>query len=118
MKRYEQMVAEAMAQVRSLTMQEMARRVAEDRSTLIVDVRDETQLRTTGVIPGATHIPLGQLALRVEQGGLWWDPRLQDRGRPIVTVSSLGSQAARAAKLLEDLGFESVAYLEGGMQAW
>ena len=48
----------------------------------------------------------------------WRDPRLQDRSRPVITVCDLGPMSAMAAKTLKDMGFENVAYLDGGTQAW
>jgi len=43
---------------------------------------------------------------------------LQDRSRQIITTCQLGPNAARGAKLLQDMGFTNVAYMEGGMAAW
>ena len=46
------------------------------------------------------------------------DPRLQDRSRQVVTTCGLGNLAAMGARLLKEMGFTNVPYMEGGMQAW
>jgi rhodanese-related sulfurtransferase len=46
------------------------------------------------------------------------DSRLKDRSRQIILACQIGPNGARGAKLLKDMGFTNVAYLEGGMKAW
>lgn len=92
---------------------EAYRRAHEYPDPLLMDVRATQNARATGSIPGALSIPLGTLAARTVD-----DPRLQSRSRPIIVTCQLGYNAARAARLLEALGFSDVSYIEGGMRAW
>ena len=64
-----------------------------------------------GVVPGAVHIPRGQLESRIE--GL-----VPDRSREIVLYCSGGSRSAFAAKALQELGYENVTSLTGGFTDW
>ena len=48
----------------------------------------------------------------------WREPRLQDRSLPVITACQLGPNGAIGAKILKDMGFTNVSYLEGGMEAW
>jgi rhodanese-related sulfurtransferase len=73
----------------------------------IVDVRHKHEFEA-GRIEGALHIPLGDLAGRLEE----IDPSL-----PVVTVCRTGSRSARAAQLLYQSGYQAQ-NLEGGMLAW
>ena len=73
----------------------------------IVDVREGEEVRE-GMIPGAIHIPLGQLAARAGE---------LDRERPVITVCRSGRRSAGAAEQLEDAGFDVVT-MGGGMIAW
>jgi rhodanese-related sulfurtransferase len=41
-----------------------------------------------------------------------------DRSRPVLTLCTAGVRAADAAKRLEAAGFEDVAVIEGGLDAW
>ena len=115
-----QMVAEAQAAVPGIDVAEAQRRLADDPTTLIVDVRDVAERRATGMVAGAIPISAGTLPIAADQEvpEAWRDARLQNRSRPVITVCELGPMSALAAKTLHDMGFENVAYLEGGTQAW
>ena len=85
---------------------------ARDRegSALFLDVRERDEW-DEGIVPGAVHIPRGQLESRIE--GL-----VPDRGRELVVYCSGGSRSAFAAKALADLGYENVVSLAGGFADW
>ncbi|MCH8561869.1 rhodanese-like domain-containing protein [Nesterenkonia sp. YGD6] len=73
----------------------------------IVDVREDEEV-SAGMIPGALHIPLGQLQTRL--------PEL-DSARPTITVCRSGRRSLTAAQTLSDAGF-TVESMEGGMNLW
>ncbi len=77
---------------------------------LFVDVREREEWEE-GVVPGAVHVPRGQLESRIE--GL-----VPDRSREIVLYCSGGSRSAFAAKAMQDLGYENVTSLTGGFTDW
>ncbi len=76
-------------------------------SAAILDVREPDEW-AAGHIPGAIHIPLGELEQRL--GELSQD-------RPLVAACRSGSRSARATKFLQGRGYE-VANLVGGMKSW
>lgn len=76
-------------------------------STQIVDVRDADEL-AEGVIPGARHIPLGELSSRLGE---------LDRSLPVIAVCRSGRRSAAAADQLAAAGF-SADTMAGGMIAW
>lgn len=76
-------------------------------STQIVDVRDADEL-AEGVIPGARHIPLGELSSRLGE---------LDRSLPVIAVCRSGRRSAAAADQLAAVGF-SADTMAGGMLAW
>jgi rhodanese-related sulfurtransferase len=119
-KTFRQMVAEARSEVEVLSPQEAQQRLQQDPNTLLVDVREPDDLMPLGVIPGAINIPLGVLPLRADQElpEQFRDARLQDRSRPVITTCGGGGQAALAAKLLKDMGFQKVAMIDGGTTGW
>jgi len=77
---------------------------------LFLDVREQDEW-DQGIIPGAVHIPRGNLESRVE--GL-----VPDRERSIVVYCAGGSRSAFAAKTLTELGYENVVSLAGGFTDW
>ena len=104
----------------AVTPAEARRRQQQDPNTLIIDVRDAADILLTGIIPGAVNISYGSLTYKADQGvpQEMRDPRLQDRSRPIITVCYSSELSALAAKLLKDMGFTNVAYVEGGTVGW
>ena len=119
-KTFMQMVGEAQQAVPAVSAEETRRRIDEDPNTLVIDVRDESSIRASGMIPGAAAISAGSLLYKAdnEVPEEWRDARLADRSRPIVTQCDLGPLSAIAAKNLQDMGFTNVSYLEGGIQGW
>ena len=119
-KTFMQMVGEAQAEVPGISVEELQRRREADPRTLVVDVRDLTNRRASGMVEGAIAVSSGTLpvAADTEVPEEWRDPRLQDRAVPVVMVCDLGPMSALAARTLKDMGFQNVAYLEGGTQTW
>jgi sulfur-carrier protein adenylyltransferase/sulfurtransferase len=76
----------------------------------IVDVR-ETEETATGVLPGAKHVPRGYLESRIE--GV-----VPDRATPVVIYCASGTRSALAAHTLEELGYEDVRSMTGGITLW
>jgi molybdopterin/thiamine biosynthesis adenylyltransferase/rhodanese-related sulfurtransferase len=77
---------------------------------LFVDVREQDEW-DEGRVPGALHIPRGNLESRIE--GL-----VPERDRPVVVYCSGGSRSAFAAKSLGELGYTDVVSLAGGFADW
>ncbi len=84
--------------------------LAGDERPLVVDVRELDEW-SEGRIPGAIHIPRGNLESRIEQAA-------PDRAQPILLYCAGGSRSAFAAKSLEELGYENVVSLAGGYTDW
>lgn len=119
-KTFAQMVAEAQAQVPSITPLEAKDLLRQDPNTLVIDVRDATDIPATGIIPGAINISLGTLTYKADSEVPldWQDPRVQDRSRWIITTCETGEMASLAGKLLNDMGLTRVRILAGGTVAW
>ena len=64
-----------------------------------------------GHIPGAKHIPRGQLELRVNE-------ELPDPTLRIVVACEFGKISTMAAATLRQLGFMRTVALDGGIKAW
>jgi len=77
---------------------------------LFLDVREQDEWQE-GALPGAVHVPRGQLESRIE--GL-----VPDKGRELVVYCAGGSRSAFAAKSLGELGYANVTSLAGGFTDW
>jgi sulfur-carrier protein adenylyltransferase/sulfurtransferase len=103
---YRELLQQVKAEIDELSASEARERAA----ALFVDVREQDEW-DEGALPGAIHIPRGQLESRIE--GL-----VPDRSRELVLYCSVGARSAFAAKSLADLGYENVASLAGGLIDW
>ena len=75
---------------------------------LALDVREANEF-AAGHIPGALHVPLGELAERASE--LPWD-------RPVITYCGHGERSATALSILERMGHADLANFDGGFGAW
>ena len=80
-------------------------------STIVVDVREAAELTDPefGMIEGASHVPLGELAARAEEFG---------KEMPVVAVCRSGKRSAQATVILRRAGFTKLANISGGMIRW
>jgi rhodanese-related sulfurtransferase len=115
-----QMAEEAKAEVDGISAEQAQQRLKEDSNALLIDVRDAADIPSTGVPAGGANISLGMLPIRADRKlpEEWLDTRLQDRSCQIITTCFAGMMSAMGAKLLKDMGFTNVRYMEGGMDAW
>ena len=88
-----------------------ARALAESPAPpLLLDVREQDEW-DEGHIPGAVHIPRGNLESRIEAVA-------PDKARPVVIYCAGGNRSVFATKSLEELGYENVVSLAGGYTDW
>ncbi|MEQ8310399.1 MAG: MBL fold metallo-hydrolase [Sphingopyxis sp.] len=106
-----QLLVEAGSKVPFMALDELSRRIATRANDFVIlDVR-EKEAFGAGHVPGATHLPRGQLELRVNDV-------LPDPGVEILTVCEFGKISTLAAATLRELGFGRATALDGGMKAW
>jgi glyoxylase-like metal-dependent hydrolase (beta-lactamase superfamily II)/rhodanese-related sulfurtransferase len=87
-----------------------ARIEAGEPNLVVVDVREAEAFRA-GHIPGARHIPRGQLELVAD--GAFPDPDVR-----ILTYCQFGKISTLAAATLRSMGFRSAVALDGGFRDW
>ncbi|HUE64929.1 MAG TPA: rhodanese-like domain-containing protein [Rhizomicrobium sp.] len=110
-KTVEQLLSEASAHVPFVSMAELAERVnRNDLGLILLDVR-EKEAFAEGHIPGARHLPRGQLELRVNS-------ELPDPTQRILVACEFGRISTLAAATLRELGYTKAAALDGGIKAW
>jgi sulfur-carrier protein adenylyltransferase/sulfurtransferase len=103
-------LAAARAQVREQSPHDTAERLRQEPGTVVLDVRERDEYEQ-GFIPGALHIPRGNLETRIERSVL-------DRDAPIVVYCASGVRSVYAAKTLSELGYTDVVSMAGGFAAW
>jgi hydroxyacylglutathione hydrolase len=83
-------------------------KLADSPDGIVVDVRNYNEWQA-GHIPGAIHIPLGELAERANE---------LPRDQPIAVHCQGGGRAAIAASVLQSQGFDDVLHVQGGYTEW
>ena len=84
--------------------------------TVIIDVREESEVYNLGIIKNAVHIPRGLLEFTLSPNSPN-NPVLINDDTNILVYCAGGYRSALAAKSLLDLGFKNV-YNLGGFQEW
>lgn len=78
---------------------------------ILVDVREQHEFEERH-IEGAVHVPRGHLESWIEQF-------VPDRGKRVILYCAAGNRSALAAKtMVEELGYEDVASMAGGITLW
>jgi len=115
-KGHKALVAEAMAEIVTLKVEQAIARHA-DPDCLLVDLRDVRELEREGIIPGAFHAPRGMLEFWVDPESPYFKP-IFGEAREFVFFCAGGMRSALATKTVRDMGMGRVAHIEGGFGAW
>jgi rhodanese-related sulfurtransferase len=83
---------------------------------LIIDVRDDGEVASTGKVQGALHVSRGMLEFRADETTPYHDEALS-KDKTIILYCASGGRAALSGKALLDLGYKDVRNL-GGFPAW
>jgi rhodanese-related sulfurtransferase len=92
---------------RKLTPDELGAMLAECGDKVLIDVRDPVQIRQKGTIQGHINIPFKDLEQRIGE---------LPKDKKIITACNRGGSAGRAAKLLEEHGYNVLG--SAGVEEW
>jgi rhodanese-related sulfurtransferase len=85
-------------------------------NTLVVDVRDGTEVAASGKVAGAVHVSRGMLEFRADPESPYHDKNFA-KDKSVVVYCASGGRSALAGKMLKDLGYDQV-YNLGGFKDW
>jgi len=118
MKRYTDLVADALTRVREIQPWDLSKQLAAGKELVLLDVREPAEFALLH-IPGAINVPRGILEQSCE-----WDfdetlPLLAvGRGLDIVVICRSGYRSALVADVMQQMGYTSVASLKSGVRGW
>ncbi len=107
---YRELLARVKEEIDEVSSGDVLERLAADGRPLLLDVREQDEWQE-GHLPGAIHVPRGNLESRIESV-------VPDRSREIVIYCAGGARSAFAAKSLTELGYENVTSMIGGFTDW
>jgi len=108
--RFEKLCEEARANVKEVSAEDVAARIARGERFALVDVREESEF-AAGHIEGARHLGRGVLERDIEKA-------FADPGADIVLYCGGGYRSALAAESLQKMGYTNVASMAGGWRGW
>jgi rhodanese-related sulfurtransferase len=118
MKRYPDLVADALTRVKEIQPWGLSKLLAEGDEPLLLDVREPAEYAALH-IPGAINVPRGIL----EQSCEWdFDETLPvlaaGRELDIVVICRSGYRSALVADVMQQMGYTSVVSLKSGVRGW
>lgn len=93
--------------MKEVTALEIVEQLDQGEQLHLIDVREADEV-AEGIIPGAIHIPLGEVPSRVNE---------LNKATAYVVVCAAGGRSARAVEYLTENGYDATNML-GGMMAW
>jgi rhodanese-related sulfurtransferase len=101
------LIDEAKARIREVTPKEVM--ADKNPDLVLLDVRERNEWNL-GHLPNAIHIPRGSMETKVEA--------LIPRDAHLVIYCQSGNRSAFAADTLQQMGYEDVASMSGGIREW
>lgn len=83
---------------------------------VLLDVRDGSELRSTGRAAGALHVPLMALRMKCDPASPECLKQLKT-DKPVAVYCASGARSSGAAQMLVRLGYQTV-YNIGGLYEW
>lgn len=113
-----QLVQEILPNITEVTVEKLAENLAKD--ILVIDVREPGEY-AEGHIAGAVNFPRGVLEMKIQM-----HPAVKDAEAPleelnkyeIYLICRSGARSALAANSLQQMGFEQIKSVAGGMMQW
>ena len=93
-----------------------AREMIAKGNTVVLDVRDATELAQSGKVAGALHVSRGMLEFRADPDSPYHDKNIA-RDKNVIVYCASGGRSALSGKLLKDMGYPHV-YNLGAFKDW
>ena len=82
----------------------------------LIDLREKAERARHGEIPGALHLPYGDLADNIAPGGVL--RALDGAGKTLMFYCAFGERSAMSVQACQDAGLKTARHIEGGIGAW
>ena len=118
MKSFLELIETANSEIKTITSSELSK-ILIDTNLVIIDVQSKDTVEKNGMIKGAVHANRGFLEFYADQReDNPFRKKELDPLKKVVIYCGAGGQGALATKTLQDMGFEDVSNLEGGVNSW
>ena len=112
-KTIQNLVSEAMSEIKTIDVDE-AYQMVQDKNCNLIDIRESNELENTGSVEGASHIPRGMLEVYLDPNSPIFQNGQLDQNKEFVLFCAGGVRSALAVKSLKDMGYQKVSHIDGG----
>jgi rhodanese-related sulfurtransferase len=106
----DQMVKDAKAAIREVSVDEVKRMIDDRQKMIILDVRDKDEFET-GYIPGAINLSRGMLEFKI-------NTLIPDKNAVIVVYCGVDLRGPLATRTLNEMGYTKAVNIDSGLKAW
>ena len=107
------LVSEAMSEIKTINVDE-ALKIFEDNNCNLIDIREDSELKSTGKVENSVHIPRGVLEIYLDPNSNLYQQGVLDPSKEMVLFCAGGVRSALAIKTLKNMGYEKISHIEGG----
>jgi molybdopterin/thiamine biosynthesis adenylyltransferase/rhodanese-related sulfurtransferase len=107
---YRELLSQVKSEIDEISTPDAHALVQSDHPPVVLDVRELDEWQE-GHLPGALHVPRGNLESRIES-------LLPQKDADVLVYCAVGARSAFAVKTLEELGYTSLRSLAGGFTDW
>ncbi|MGE4610012.1 MAG: MBL fold metallo-hydrolase [Paracoccaceae bacterium] len=86
-----------------------------DVQVQLIDIRETSERRRDGVIPGSIHLPYGRFASHCSEAGTL---RSLSRNARLLIYCAVGERSTLAVEIADESGLENISHMPGGFRAW
>ncbi|WP_410511649.1 rhodanese-like domain-containing protein [Paenibacillus sp. BR2-3] len=97
-----------MNDIPQITAQELRQRLMTGEDLILIDVREDEEV-AFGMIPGAQHIPMGEIPYRTDD---------ITAEAEVIFICRSGARSQRVCEYLQQQGYNKTVNLSGGMIEW
>jgi rhodanese-related sulfurtransferase len=94
-------------EIKIITAEDLLERIKKSEQLELVDVREHEEV-AQGMVPGAKHIPMGQIPVRLNEF---------DKNKEYIFICRSGRRSENVCYYLQDQGYKCVNMI-GGMLEW
>ena len=116
LKTSKQLVQEAMDKIKTITPSELKDLQKKNPDLILIDIRDIRELKKTGKILGAKHMPRGILEFWLDPESPYYKKEISPNVTKVFYCAS-NWRSALATKSIQEMGFNNVCHVSGGFQA-
>lgn len=86
-----------------------------DHQAQLIDIREESERKRDGAIPGSIHLSYGRFESHCSDSGAL---RSLSRSTPLLVYCAVGERSTLAVEIAAERGLSNISHMPGGFRAW